>query len=118
MKKLSVKAVLSTLLILVFLCLAFTGALLYFGRTGMVLGFSRHMLRETHFWVAASMCVLIPVHLILNLRIYRAEVRALRGGKRRNSQFIIHNSQLSGEEIADRELGDEGRHESLDKDME
>jgi thiosulfate reductase cytochrome b subunit len=83
MKKLSVKAILSSLLILVFLTLAFTGALLYFGRTGMVLGFSRHLLREVHFWVAVSMCVLIPVHLLLNLRIYWTELQALLRKKRR-----------------------------------
>ena len=86
MKKLSVKAILSTLLILIFLILAFTGALLYFGRTGVVLGFSRHFLREAHFWTAVSMCVLIPVHLVLNLRIYRAELRTLRGAKRRKAE--------------------------------
>ena len=75
MKKLRLKAVLSTLLILIFLTLAFTGALLYFGKTGVVLGFSRQMLREAHFWIAVSMCALIPIHLILNLGIYRKELR-------------------------------------------
>jgi len=78
MKKQSIKAILSTLLILIFLVLVFTGTLLYFGRTGVVLGFSRYILREAHFWIAASMCVLIPVHLILNLRIYKAELRTMR----------------------------------------
>jgi hypothetical protein len=81
MNKLSVKAVLSTLLILFFLFLAFSGALLYFGRTGVVWGVSRHMLRESHFGVAVSMCILAPLHLFLNLRIFRAELRTL--GKRR-----------------------------------
>ena len=76
MKKLSVKAILSTLLILIFIILAFSGALLYFGKTGVVLGVSRHTLREAHFWVAVSMCVFIPVHLILNLKVYISELRA------------------------------------------
>ena len=79
MKKLSAKAVISTLLIIAFLLLAFTGALLYFGRTGMILGFTRHLLREVHFWSAASMCVLVPVHFILNLSVYRSELRSMRG---------------------------------------
>jgi len=104
MKKLSVKAILSTLLILVFLCLVFTGALLYFGRTGLVLGISRHMLRETHFWVAASTCLLIPVHLMLNLRIFRAELRALK------RKFGIRNSEFGIEKPEDQE--------SEDRDME
>ena len=100
MKKLT-KAILSSLLILVYLLLAFTGALLYFGKTGVVLGIPRYILRETHFWVAIAMCVLIPVHLFLNLRVYLAELRALRGGKRgefgiRNSEFGIQNLKDDG----------------------
>ena len=78
-----IKAILSTLLILIFLFMVFTGALLYFGKTGVVLGISRYVLREAHFWVAVSMCVLIPVHLIVNMRLYRSELRALFGGGRR-----------------------------------
>jgi len=83
MNKLSVKAILSTLLILIFLFLAFTGALLYFGKTGVVWGFSRYMLREVHFWVAVSMCLLVPVHLLLNFRIYKTELRTLGRKKRK-----------------------------------
>ena len=106
MKKLSIKAVLSTLLILVFLCLAFTGALLYFGKTGVVLGISRYMLREIHFWVAVTMCALIPVHLILNLRIFRAELRSLRG-------------VTSGKwKVESGKSGDEMRDERSDEDIE
>ena len=78
----TVKAVLTTLLILVFLCLVFTGALLYFGKTGVVWGIPRHALREFHFYVAVSMCVLIPVHLIFNFRLYIAELKSLWRGKR------------------------------------
>ena len=77
MSKQSLKAVLSTVLALLLMFLAATGALLYFGKTGVVWGFSRQSLREIHFWAAVSMCVLIPVHLILNCRLYLAEVRAL-----------------------------------------
>ena len=94
MKKLSFKAILSSLLILAFLFMASTGALLYFGKTGMVLGISRYLLREAHFWVAVSICVLIVVHFCLNLRVYLAELRALFGVKRRNSEFGIRNSEL------------------------
>jgi len=86
MKKRSFKAVLSTLLIVLFLLLAFTGALLYFGKTGVVWGFSRHILREAHFWVAISMCVLIPVHLILNFRLFKSELKALSGKESQKSE--------------------------------
>jgi len=81
MKKMSVKAVLSSLLIIIFLFLAFSGALLYFGKTGMVWGISRAALREVHFWVACALCVLVPVHLILNLKLFKQELRSI--GKRK-----------------------------------
>ena len=78
MNKPSFKAILSTLLILGFLLLALTGALLYFGKTGVVLGISRHELRAIHFWTAVSVCVLAAVHLCLNCRVYLSELRSLR----------------------------------------
>ena len=77
MKKLHVKAILSTLLMLIFIFLAITGALLYFGKTGVVLGFSRQALRETHFWASAIMCALIAAHLALNCKLYLTELKAL-----------------------------------------
>ena len=83
-KKPSIKAIISSLLILIFLFLVFTGALMYFGKTGVVWGVSRYNLRAVHFWVAVSMCILIPVHFIVNFRLYRSELKALskRAGKR------------------------------------
>jgi len=78
MNKPPIKAILSTLLILGFLFLALTGALLYFGKTGVVLGISRHDLRVIHFWTAAIICVLAAVHLCLNCRVYLSELRSLR----------------------------------------
>jgi len=85
MKRPHVKAVISSLLLLVFLFLATSGAMLYFGKTGVVLGFARSSLRNAHTWAAASMCVLVLVHLILNRRIYFGELKSLikrRGNKR------------------------------------
>ena len=75
MKRPLIKAILSVLMLLIFLLLAFTGALLYFGKTGVVWGISRHILREVHFWLAISMCILTPVHFLLNYRILRSELR-------------------------------------------
>ena len=97
MKKLSAKAILSTLLILIFLTLVTTGTLLYFGRTGVVFGFTRFMLREVHFWIAISLCVLTPVHLILNLRLYRTELRSLRGKKAAGENELTEEENQSRE---------------------
>ena len=84
MKKQAIKAILSTLLILCLLYLAVTGALLYFGKTGMVLGVSRNALRSSHFWVAFSTVVLTVVHLMLNFRVFLAELRSVRSGQQSN----------------------------------
>ena len=77
MKLTPIKAILSSLLLLTFLYLAFSGALLHFGKTGMVLGFARYALRNTHSFAAAFICVLIPLHLFLNRRLYFKELSAL-----------------------------------------
>ena len=77
MKRTALKAILSTLLILELLFLAFTGVLLHFGKTGMVLGISRGVLREVHFYVAIAMVVFGAAHLVLNRRLYVAGLRAL-----------------------------------------
>jgi len=86
MKKLSFKGVLSTILILEVVFLACTGALLFFGKTGLVWGMPRYTLRTVHFWVAVSMCVLAALHLVLNFRAYRAELRTLKNKKRPDSE--------------------------------
>ena len=87
MKKPALKVILSTLMIIILLFMAVTGALLYFGKTGMVWGVSRGVLRGVHFYAAISMCVLAVVHFILNFRLYLAGLRAWRkrgdAGRRR-----------------------------------
>ena len=84
MKKLRIKALLSTLLMLVVLLMAVSVVMLYFGKTGLVLGISRFILREIHFWAAVSLCVLLAAHLALNFRAYLAGFRGprQRGGSR------------------------------------
>ena len=77
MKRQSFKAILSVLLLLLFGYLAFSGALLYFGKTGMVMGIPRITLRETHSWAALFACVLIPVHLFFNRRLFLSELKSL-----------------------------------------
>ena len=92
MKKLSVKAILSSLLLLLFLFLAISGAALYFSKTGMALGIPRALLRQAHFMAAAASCVLAALHFIINFKQYVAELRAL-GGSRG-----AHNSEKSGQD--------------------
>ena len=86
MKKTAIKAILSTLLLLCLLYLATTGALMYFGKTGMVLGISRSALRGSHFWVAVFICVLAAAHLVLNFRVYLTEIRAILRSKNRKDR--------------------------------
>ena len=105
MIKKTIRAILSTLLILIFLTLVFTGALMYFGKTGVILGFSRHLLREAHFWIAVSMLVITPAHIALNLRIYRAELLALTGKRGRGTWKRVHGgaeSLVSGRRVESR----------------
>ena len=41
------------------------------------MGIARNVLRSAHTWAAASMCVLVFVHLILNCRQYIGELKSL-----------------------------------------
>jgi len=85
MRRSVLKAILSTLLILTLLILVFSGTLLYFGKTGVVLGVPRYMLRGIHFCAAVLMCVCAAIHLILNRKAYKAELRACAKGSRNRS---------------------------------
>ena len=82
MKKKRLKAIISTLLILCLLYLAVTGALMYFGKTGVVMGIARNTLRGSHFWVAFTTVILSIVHLALNFRVFIAEGRAALSGQK------------------------------------
>jgi len=86
MKRLPVKAIISSLLLLAFLFLAISGAMLYFGKTGVVMGFARAALRNAHTWAAAFMCILVCVHLILNFRIYISELKSLARRRENNKR--------------------------------
>jgi accessory gene regulator protein AgrB len=81
MNRNSIKAALSSLLALVFLFMAITGAMLFFGKAGLILGFSRANVRGAHAIAAIVVCTLVPVHFILNRRLYIAELKSL---KKRN----------------------------------
>ncbi|MDR0469736.1 MAG: DUF4405 domain-containing protein [Peptococcaceae bacterium] len=77
MKRLPIKGVLSCLLFLIFCFLVFSGALLYIGKTGVIMGIARGTLRDVHFWVALLACVLIPVHVFLNRSLFLSEMKSL-----------------------------------------
>jgi len=77
MKKFPLKAILSTLLLLVFLFLAASGTMLYFGKTGLIMGIARSAIRDAHTMAAALMCILAVIHLILNRRVYFSELKSL-----------------------------------------
>jgi len=79
MKKLPVKAIISSLLLLTLLFLAVSGAMLYFGKTGMIMGITRNALRNAHTWGAALMCILCFIHLVLNRRLYFNELKSFFG---------------------------------------
>ena len=77
MNKLALKAVISTILLLIVLFLALTGAILYFGKTGVILGVSRHVLRNAHTLIGAVLCLFAAIHLGINMRVYRKELLSL-----------------------------------------
>jgi len=77
MKRQSVKAIVSSLMLLVFVFLAISGAALYFGKTGVVMGFTRGALRNAHTWAAVFMTILVLIHLFLNRRLYFSELKSL-----------------------------------------
>ena len=81
MKRLSVKAIVSSLMLLIFVFMGISGAMLNFGKTGVVMGFSRNALRSAHAWAAVIMCVLVLVHLFLNRRLYLSGLKSLFGRK-------------------------------------
>jgi len=80
-KQLPVRAIISSLLLLLFLFLAFSGALLHVGKTGLVLGIARHALRDAHAIAALLTCVLIPIHVFFNRRLYLKALRTLQAPK-------------------------------------
>ena len=71
------KAILSSLLILIFLLLFTSGVMLHIGRTGLILGFSRSFLTHFHAWLSLLLLLLIGCHVVLNWRIFRMELKKL-----------------------------------------
>ena len=74
---LRIKAILSSALMLVFLIICSSGAMLYFGKTGMILGFRRASLLRFHAWAALFMLLLVCCHVVLNRRLFLQELKKL-----------------------------------------
>jgi len=74
---LQIKAILSTLLIIFGSVTFFTGAVLYFLEYGMWLIFTRKFINDVHAVSALVMGIVILIHLYLNRKLYKAEMKHL-----------------------------------------
>ena len=78
-----IKAVLSSILIVLFLIVGITGIVLYFGPSGSAardwsfFGFDRPSLRFLHNYCGIAMVCLKVLHISLNLKVFWCEVKAL-----------------------------------------
>lgn len=80
---LKVKGIISTLLILSGFFSFLTGAVLFFSKYGMWLIFTRKFINDVHAFSALIMGLCIPIHLYLNRKLYKMELKALRNGGRK-----------------------------------
>ncbi|GAB1476096.1 hypothetical protein MASR2M70_09280 [Bacillota bacterium] len=76
-KLLRLKAILSTLLILFGSVTFLTGAVLYFLEYGMWLIFTRKFINDVHAVSALVMGIVILMHLYLNRKLYKTEMKQL-----------------------------------------
>lgn len=72
-----VRAIISSILVLSGLVSFITGAVLYFLDYGMWLCFTRKFLNDTHAVSAVIMFLAVSVHFILNIGMYRSELKSL-----------------------------------------
>ena len=82
MNRMRLKALLSSLLFLLFLAISVTGAMLYFGKTGLILGFRRIALLRFHGCCSFAFFALALCHITLNLRLYAQEAKKLFPGSK------------------------------------
>lgn len=75
-KSIKLKAVVSCLLILLLLLVSITGAMLYFGKTGLILGFSRAFLLNFHARCAILFLALAICHLMLNFKLLTSGLKS------------------------------------------
>ena len=80
-KQQRLKAVISCLLLVVLLLISISGAMLYFGKTGLILGFSRAFLLHFHAGCAVLFVLLAACHLALNFKTLLAGFRGKKYGQ-------------------------------------
>lgn len=85
MKTLRFKAILSSLLILLLAAITVTGAMLYIGKAGLILGFRRISVLRFHGRCSLAFLALAACHLASNFHLYAQELKTLfrKGGPRR-----------------------------------
>ena len=77
MKRIQVKALISCVLILLLLIISISGAMLLFGKTGLIWGLSRAFLLHFHARCALLFLVLALCHLVLNFRSLALGLKSL-----------------------------------------
>lgn len=80
-KKLSknaLRAVISTLLMISGALALISGVILWIFKTGLIWFIPRKVMTDLHAISAIVMAVLIVVHVVLNVRMYRQEIAALK----------------------------------------
>lgn len=78
MKKNKQRAIVSTVLLICFILVAATSAILYFNKSGIWMGIMRFTINEVHTWSGIVMMAAIIYHFILNWTMYKTELKALK----------------------------------------
>ena len=94
MKKMRLKAALTCLLLLTLLLLSVSGAMLYFGKTGLILGFPRVFLLRLHLLCAVSFVLFGICHFALNFGLFVSEAKSFRPKKGFLEKFSLYAALL------------------------
>ena len=82
MNRNKLRAVISTVLLICFVLVAATSAILYFNKTGMWLGIQRIVLTDIHYISGLIMLIFILVHLVINWAMYLKELKTIKKNKK------------------------------------
>lgn len=75
------KGVLALCLVLALIISMISGIVLWIFPGGMILGIARWVISGVHTWSSLVFCAVCIVHLLLNLKLLRAELSAFRKKK-------------------------------------
>jgi len=73
MRRGKIKAIISTVLLVLMLIVLITGIAMYFVKGGIILGIPRYYVTTIHVWCAFILAVFAIVHFILNAKIFKSE---------------------------------------------